>query len=366
MDDFELGDLNDRLKFSDIPVRVRLKGRNLALRATLPKKPGEGSGRKQYDISLKIPRTRDGLKRAEREANILAQRMADGSFEWSQYATGPNDDPLQSKPISQWIAELKPHYFATQRRGKNGKQITDETWRVQWGSTFRKLPQSEPLTAGLLLAAVLSTGEGTAIREKTCQRLQHLANFAGIQIDLSLYDVGYESPPRDIPEDDLILDWHDRIPNADWRWVFGMMATFGLRPHECFDCKFLDPLTVQVGTQTKTGERQTKAIPPEWVDRWKLLDGTPPPGKTRTPVQRGTSVSKQFRRYEVLMQPYDLRHAWAIRTSVVNGIPLATAAQWMGHSVTTHTRIYQKWLKASTNDQIYKSLILGKSTPPTA
>jgi integrase len=357
MDDFELDNLNDRLKASDMPVRVRLKGRNLALRATLPKKLGEGLGRKQYDISLKIPRTRDGLKRAEREANILAQRMADGSFDWVQYTT-PKDDDRQSKPSRQWIAELKPHYLATHR-------IRESTWDKEWASTFNKLPQSEPLTAGLLLAAALSTGENTAAREKACQRLQHLATFAGIQIDLSPYSGGYEPAPRDIPADDLILEWHDRIPNADWRWVLGMMATFGLRPHECFDCKFLDPLTVQIGTQTKTGERQTKAIPHEWVDLWKLVEGSPPLGKGRTPKARGASVNKQFRRYGVPMQPYDLRHAFAIRTSVVNGIPLATAAQWMGHSVATHTRVYQKWLNAETNDQIYKSLILGKSTPPT-
>jgi hypothetical protein len=74
--------INDRLKAAAVPVRVRLKGTNLALRATLPKKPEHGTGQAQYDISLKIPQTKDGLKWAEREAHKLAQRMAEGSFEW--------------------------------------------------------------------------------------------------------------------------------------------------------------------------------------------------------------------------------------------------------------------------------------------
>jgi integrase len=358
--DYDLMQVNDRLKATDIPVRVVLKGRKLALRATLPNKPEHGVGRKQYDISLKIPRTKTGLKTAENEARQLGKLIAEKKFDWALYLPPPEPEV---KTIGQWIEALKPHYFATQKQRRNGRGISEATWETEWRSTFRKLPQSVPLTEGLLLAAVRSTGEGTASREKTCQRLQHLANFAGIQIDLSLYAGGYESAPRDIPEDNLILEWHDLIPNPDWRWVYGMMATFGLRPHECFDCKFLDPLTIQVGTQTKTGGRRSKAIPPEWVDRWKLVEGGPPPGKGRTPKARGASVNKQFRRYDVPMQPYDLRHAFAIRTSVVNGIPHATAAKWMGHSVATHERVYQKWLNDDTNEAIYQAKILGNPKP---
>ena len=84
--------VDDRLKAASIPVRVRLKGKNLALRATLPTKPGDDLGRKQYDISLLIPANKDGLKRAEREAHKLAQHLIDGSFDWSVYLA-PRCDP---------------------------------------------------------------------------------------------------------------------------------------------------------------------------------------------------------------------------------------------------------------------------------
>jgi hypothetical protein len=61
-------EINERLKVAKIPVRVRLNGNRLVLRATLPKKPGEGSGTKQYDLSLGIPANKDGFRRIEAEA----------------------------------------------------------------------------------------------------------------------------------------------------------------------------------------------------------------------------------------------------------------------------------------------------------
>ncbi|NDJ19951.1 hypothetical protein [Myxacorys almedinensis] len=66
------------------------------------------------------------------------------------------------------------------------------------------------------------------------------------------------------------LEWRDRIPNSSWQWIYGMLATVGLRPHEAFNCTFLDALTLQVHQQTKTGSRITRAIQPEWVELWNL------------------------------------------------------------------------------------------------
>jgi hypothetical protein len=63
--------INSRLKAAAIPVRVRLNGKRLVLRATLPKKPGEGEGTKQQDLSLGIPANKDGLRRIEAEAQKL-------------------------------------------------------------------------------------------------------------------------------------------------------------------------------------------------------------------------------------------------------------------------------------------------------
>ena len=57
----------------------------------------------------------------------------------------------------------------------------------------------------------------------------------------------------------------------------------------------------------------------------------------------GRRVSEQFRRYNLPMTPYDLRHAWAIRTIHI-GLPDSVSARMMGHSVAIHTRTYHHWI----------------------
>jgi integrase len=352
----ELQKINDRLKAAGIPVRVRMKGNNLALRATLPNKPGEPSGRKQHEISLRIPRTKDGLKRSEREAHQLAQRMVEGSFDWAIYAD-PKKDP-QTKSIGQWIEEFRAHYI-------NTHSIQEKTWKNTWASTFKKLPQDEPIRDSLLLAVALASNPDSRNRELTCQRLQRLAEFAEVSIDLRPYIGDYEPEPRDIPADDLIIEWRDRIPNPAWQWVYGLMATFGIRPHEAFACQLVDQHTLKIGNDTKTGGRITRAIRPEWSKRWHLMDAKLP-NTLKQGREPGQLVSRQFSRYGVPFVPYDLRHAWAIRASVTHGLPVSTAAKMMGHSVTTHTRVYHRWLSEAESERVYKALILGEISPPAS
>ena len=181
-------------------------------------------------------------------------------------------------------------------------------------------------------------------------------------MDLSAYRGEYEPQPRNIPSDELIVEWRDRVPNAAWRWVYGMLAAFGLRPHEAFACEFINPLTLKVQQETKTGARITRAILPEWSQRWDLIDMKPPNITAKKGRQRGQLVSRQFGsdRYNLPFVPYDLRHAWAIRASVAKGLPVSTAAAMMGHSVTTHTRVYHRWLSDAENERVYRSLILGE------
>jgi integrase len=348
----ELKRLNDRLKAASNPVAVIPKGKNLALRATLPRKVVHGGvGRKQYEISLRLPATKDGLKRAEREANKLAQHLADGSFRWELYAD--LDDNRQQQPIAQMVEEFRTDYLSKHR-------LKPHTWENSWASTFKKLPQDRPLNDALVLAVVHSTPRDSRNRELVCQRLQKLADFAGLAIDLSVYRGDYEPEPRDIPTDDLIVEWRDRVPNEAWQWVYGMLATFGLRPHEAFACEFIDPLTLKVFADTKTGSRITRAILPEWAEKWNLMDAKYPNVRVRG-RQCGQLVSRQFGsdRYNLPMVPYDLRHAWAIRASVAKGLPVSTAAAMMGHSVTTHTRVYHRWLSDAENERVYRSLVLG-------
>ncbi|NBD34231.1 MAG: hypothetical protein GVY17_15000 [Cyanobacteria bacterium] len=40
--------------------------------------------------------------------------------------------------------------------------------------------------------------------------------------------------PRDIPSDELIEQRYEHLTNPRWKWVFGLMACYGLRNHEVF------------------------------------------------------------------------------------------------------------------------------------
>ena len=65
---------------------------------------------------------------------------------------------------------------------------------------------------------------------------------------------------------------------------------------------------------------------------------------TKTTLQNvGRRVSEQFRRYQLPLTPYNLRHAWAIRTIQI-GLPDTVASRMMGHSVAIHTKTYHHWI----------------------
>ena len=158
---------------------------------------------------------------------------------------------------------------------------------------------------------------------------------------------------RMLPSDEVIVEWYDRIPNPTWRYVYGIMATYGLRNHEVFFCDYQalrqgDPEgRITVLETTKTGLHDVWPFYPEWIDRFNLGQGSLPPiatDLTTTTLQRiGQQVAIQFKRYGVPFSPYDLRHAWAVRT-IHFGLADTVAARMMGHSVAIHNRTYHRWI----------------------
>jgi integrase len=109
---------------------------------------------------------------------------------------------------------------------------------------------------------------------------------------------------------------------------------------------------------------------PEWVDQFNLrslADGSaqlPPVGTDlrRTTLQQvGRRVAEQFRRYGLPFTPYDLRHAWALRT-IHMGLPDTVAARMMGHSVAIHTRTYHHWI-TRRDQQMAVDAALARRSP---
>ncbi|MEO0408085.1 MAG: tyrosine-type recombinase/integrase, partial [Cyanobacteria bacterium P01_A01_bin.135] len=80
---------------------------------------------------------------------------------------------------------------------------------------------------------------------------------------------------------------------------------------------------------------------------------------SQTTLQRvGQKVTTQLRRYNLPFKPYDLRHAWAVRTIHV-GLPDTVAAQMMGHSVAIHTQTYHRWITRRDHQQAVDAALRG-------
>lgn len=270
---------NARLKAARIGVAVFRKGKRLYLRATLPPKPGVDRDRPyQQDVSLGIYASDEGIKRAEIEAKVLGSQLAKGTFTWSEWLRGPQQIP---DTISLWVASVEEDFFNC--RARTPETIT--TWRCDYLSVYKKLPQDEQLTDGILKALISSTPPDTKTRRRTCNALKRLAEFAGIELTINGLGGSYSSiktVPRDLPSDELIVaEWErlrGKLKREDsllWLNAYAILTTYGLRPHELFQVdlsRIGEKLgAIRVGHQTKTGSRTVYPFHPEWVDRFEHM-----------------------------------------------------------------------------------------------
>lgn len=262
-----------------------------------------------------------------------------------------------------WIEQFHQDYL---QRGKK-----EETWVGDYWKVLKRLPQGEPISKQVLHALVLSYEPNTKARARACFVLGAIAKFAKVTYDPSPYKGNYSTKgvqPRQIPTDEAIVEAYYGLKNEHWRWVFGMIAAYGLRPHECFRLevdRLMDGDKVcYVGEDTKTGFRRVWAFHPEWFDEFNLSKvSVPPIDLSRTNKKVGESASRYF--YETAKLPfklYDMRHAWAIRT-ILYDLPPELAAQQMGHSLEVHNRIYHRWIGRSIHQSVYDKILNNPNRP---
>lgn len=335
---------NGRLKQAKCRIRIQQIGNRLYLRGTLPPRPDEPEGpARQQRLSLGAAATPAGLKQAESEARLISAQLDCGAFDWGPYI--PIAPPEMA---TDWAQKFEVEYFA--RRARTEK--TERTWRTDYAVVLRRLPD-KPLTPELLRQMVLETEPDTKTRRRTCMVLQALARLAGVDVDLRPYRGGYsasEVDPRDLPTDEQIIERWQGIPAREWRWVYGMLATYGLRPSEIFSLDLAryggEILHVSDG---KTGARDVWPLYPEWVELFRLTERCVPAAAGKDLGQR---VTQYFRR-RGLGKPYDLRHCWA-RRSILFRLDVRLAAAQMGHSVEVHQKSYCRWIKPETHRRAWE------------
>ncbi|MEH1828229.1 MAG: integrase [Nostoc sp.] len=342
--------VNDRLKAGKIGVAVCVRGDRLSLRATFPPKPGSSKviWHQQY-LALGIYANPAGLQRAEAEAKITGGLLARGEFDWSRYLP---EQEQKAQGCEYWIGKFEEDYYG--RRGKN--PTTENTWKSDYLSAWKLL--SGELNPENLIAAACSVPANTRKRKLVCEKFTALAKFAGLVVDLSPYTGTYgasESLPRYIPSTSEIEEVRSLFDDRpDWQWAYGVLSTYGLRPHEIFFCEISpEPPHILKVLKGKTGSREVYPYHKRWAVDWELYKTYELPVQGKTFKDYGNRVGKTFSRRKVSFTPYCLRHAFCIRLSTEYKIPVAVAADWTGHDSAVFLRIYNRWISESEKRRVF-------------
>lgn len=346
-----LKEANSRLKADRVRVRVCQMGHKLYLQATLPPKPGAAKNHPhQQWLSLGIQATPEGLKLAVARARLVSAQLDCREFSWEPYL---GETPKPTILAGDWIEKFEQSYFSVRARSPK----TETTWKDDYLRPFSKLRSDQPLSVEALEELIKTTPPDTRTRRRYVIAATALAKYAGLTANFKILLGGYsprKAVPRNLPSDELIAQTRETIKAPDWQWAFGILAAYGLRPHELFHLN-LDDFPVLYVQQGKTGFRHVRPIYPEWATSWDLGNAKPPACSGRTNSDLGNRVSHAFRRHGISFHAYDLRHRWAIR-SMEWGLDLSLAAAEMGHSVQVHSSLYHHWISQSVHDKNFERL----------
>ena len=363
--------LNNRLKEKGIKLRVEQRGKFLYFRGPLPCKDNK-LNKKVQRISLGLYTNIENVKKAEQLLKLLLLQIELGQFEWSNWERKKNIKiDSNEEYIQENISKFKSYFFSKPSISRvNSSKLT--TWNSSYKPYLNRLEKlcmsnKESLNKRLLEKTIESYEQNSRSKQQCATVMNIFAEFINLKLPTKWKKIGSgyginKYNFRHLPNDKEIIRIWDSIPNEKWKLVFGIMAIYGLRNHEVFfsDYSNLDNCgekIVRVLPTTKTGEHQVWPFHQEWFDLFKLqkisdIKNNLPNINTNlneTTLQKvGRRVTEQFKRYNLPIKPYDLRHAWAIRTIHI-GLPDTVAARMMGHSVSIHNKTYHHWI--TTRDQ---------------
>ncbi|MEB3253403.1 MAG: site-specific integrase [Synechococcus sp.] len=363
-----LDELNARLGAEGIGLRVEQRGEKLNLRGRLPDRRNPSLRRTQR-LSLGLTADAEGLRDAEQTLLQVQRQLQRDRFDWDDW--GPRPSSRSGPEVEEAIQSFEQAFFKDPKR-RRSPAGSRTTWRGAYKPYLRRLSAlsgEAPIRGSLLLNTLNSYEDGSRSRQQCATALAALARHLDIPLpDNWRQEAGgygiHKARFRQLPTDAQILETVLQIPNPSWRLAYGLMATYGLRNHEVFFCDLSslgigDDRVIRVLPTTKTGEHQVWPFQPDWVERFGLqalssdrqaLPAIQTDLRQTTLQQVGRRVSEQFRRYALPITPYDLRHAWAVRTIHI-GLPDTVAARMMGHSVAIHTRTYHHWITRRDQQQ---------------
>ena len=376
----EIDIINDKFATQGSKLRIEKRGDKLNIRGSLPSKEDKKKFKIQR-ISLGIKADISGLEEAKKKLQLINLQLELNQFDWMNWTGKLNQKEIKNSFEFPNKLNQFEEFFFKERKNEYLNSTRKTTWRSSYKPYLKRIlniyndHHNQDLVK-LFQKTLESYKEGSRSRKQCATSLNVLAKFLDIKLpeDWKLNSKGYglnKAGYRDLPTDELIEKLWEKIPNKSWKFVFGLMATYGLRNHEVFFCD-LSSLTnngdkiIRVLPTTKTGEHQVWPFHPEWIEKFELskLGNNPEllPKINRdlkiTTLQNiGKKITDRFNSYSLQIKPYDLRHAWAVRT-IFYDLPDTVAARMMGHSVSLHTQTYHHWITKRDQQKAVNNALL--------
>lgn len=352
---------NAALRLRGCAVSLDLAGSRIRLRATLPPKPTDpiGASARQQRISTGLlypEQGEDAIELAEALSKALERhRIGVEPFDWAPWlrlaaAKEPSASALGEISGPEAIEQARDWWFS---HGKH-RHAAESTWQSSYERPLRPLRGIARLEPSHLHALVETTKAKTRYRRvlsTACATVARALHWPEDVIEeLLAKGKGYAMSSvkaREIPPDAVIEARIDQLPSG-WQWAVAMVATYGCRPHEALKYAEVLPSGLARIEDGKTGARQSLALPVRRVERWDLHQQRRPGiDLTRANKEVGHLMSQVLLRRKVGFRAYDLRHAWAVRAIHDPRISPSLAAKSMGHSLTMHSMVYQRWFDGS-------------------
>jgi integrase len=339
-------------RLNGVPISLGLSGTKAVIyvRGVMPPQPWEQDQRaRQRKVSLGRRALEEAdVKLAEQVARSISLDLNRGQFDWLKFEQVVDPRPSGANTIGDWAAQFE-------RERRSG--MAAHTWHCNYELLMESLPLGQELTEVALIEWVLDRNPtANTMRAKYVTIGLALCELAEIPCN-RLRKLRRDAPnkplnPRKLPTDKQIEAMHRQISEErpGWAWVYGMLATYGLRPHEIFRLEFDQWPDVIVGENSKTGERTVPPIHPKWVELFgldgrsripELLEWSPEQSNTRL----GRKVGGGFKGHG-FGDPYDLRHCYA-RRCLTKGMTSDIACRLMGHSRDVHEQKYRAWITSS-------------------
>jgi integrase len=304
---------------------INVQRDRLYLLANLPRRDGS-PGMAQQRIALKLDDNPVNRRAAAKQLATLQRQLASDTFDWA-YWTDQRDGIT-------WREAIAKLHRARVVLGRT----SERTWEINYMGRLRQIPPASTVTSESIAAALQKYDRSTCSYKELWYLLKQLAQLAAVSFPELPIPTYNRAELVEVPSDAEVIAWVEAASEPAC-WYLGLMATYGLRPHEIEGSQLIDRDYLQVAESSKTGFRTVVPVPRAWVKRFNLRDRR----IRSSPTDVAKWLSKTTHQLGLNWRPYALRHAYAGRLWRQGGsrLDIYTAARLMGHTPTQHAKTYR-------------------------